>query len=104
MIYLVRKVRVDMKNFILYLITCSAVLLVNINVVAQSVKKGGPVTLQRSAVNPSSAKLNINNVTTYVYNNGWMDISTSGKAAYIYIPRGVAKRQYSNRGFCGEAL
>jgi hypothetical protein len=77
----------DYKN----LIVCLLVFLFLVNGISgQSLNKRGKISGKRNSFTPSMSKLNINNITTYVYNNGYADVAPADAAGFIY-PKGSGK-------------
>jgi hypothetical protein len=88
-----------MKNFTkLFLLCITALLLYFSNIAAQIPKKGVRGVQRSISGTPSSTKLNINNISTYVYNNGLMDVSPAEDVGFIY-PKGSGKGAFYASGF-----
>lgn len=88
-----------MRIFTRLFLLCTAVFLLNCNnAAAQTFKKGGQSINRSINSTPSSTKLNFNNISAYVYNNGWMDITPGGYVGFIY-PKGSSKGCYFQSGF-----
>jgi len=79
---------------LLFLI-CSAFILTNL--ATAQIKKGIIIPANKLSGSPSSARLNINNVSTWIYNNGNSDVTPTGNCGFIY-PKGSGKNVFFESG------
>ncbi len=78
-------------TLILALVFCASFLY------AEGLEKGKKQTAGKVSGSPAYTWLNINNVSTWVYDNGNSDITTSGDAGFIY-PKGSGKNVFFESG------
>lgn len=86
-----------MKKNVQYLICLLFILLVSGISSAQKIKKGNSADIRSITGTPSMAKININNVSSFFYNNGSSDITPRGDCGFIY-PKGSRKPMFFQSG------
>ncbi len=87
------------SNLIIYLII-SFIMLFTINIISKEKPNSLQKTKQTSDImgNPSSTIFNINNISTWIYNNGDSDNSSSGQSGFVF-PKGSNKAAVFESGF-----
>ncbi|MGE5403005.1 MAG: CHRD domain-containing protein [Ignavibacteriales bacterium] len=81
--------------FLLILLLCFVLLLPSANLYSES-KEGKK--LNKTMGLPNKAKMNINNISTWIYNNGDSDLDPSQQAGFTY-PKGSGKTAIFESGF-----
>jgi len=84
-----------MKKYLL-LIICSLVV-ISFTIYSKNDKKGNKKP-QKVTAGKSYTFLDINNIATYFYNNGWSDNSPNGNSGFVY-PKGTGKTAVYKSGF-----
>jgi hypothetical protein len=86
----------DMKKMLRFIRCLFIIILISSSLNAQT-KKGEKVNLKSISGSPSLAYLTMNNVSTYLYNNGISDNTPRGDSGFIY-PKGSGKTVFFQSG------